>query len=603
LDVIEATKTRNLRPIFLLSIPLVLSAFIHLWNLGGFPYFVGDEGHYIRRGLTFLEQLDPQEGARYDHPYFGQIFLAGVFKIIGYPFSLNPHPGDIHSTEMLYTAPRVIMGILAIIDTFIIYKICQRYYNNNLTIAFIASILFAVMPLTWLTRRVYLDTIQLPFLLSSILLAIYYNKMNSSQDENYKKILLISSGIFLGLAIFTKFPGVIMIPLVGYLIVIKTGRNKDVGSEAGTKIERARRWIVTLITTKINLKALGLWFIPVFLIPAIWPAYAISIGEFDNWYEGAFSQAGREGNGIQSISILYKIDPVLVTIAIVGFVYAIIIKRDFLLLLWIIPFLIFHTLVPWTQHFHWIQAFPAFCIAGAVLIEGLANRFGKKSKGYRSLEDYQSKEHAFSIKDIKIRFTNFRQLYNSVKRNLVLSSKALAGLTVACIAIFGLVSTTMLIATNINSSFFKLVTFVTQYLPEYRDPNSKCLWCPIPAENVDNKIMNKNNKVTMVGNAWIFGTFWIPKFVYYKDNDFKGFFTQGTVKTKKVLIVADSDLLDAISVKKPSKSIKQLQGLYKNAKTIATFNENRPRFDGNAYPYQSMSENRGIGKVEVRANY
>ena len=39
----------------------------------------------------------------------------------------------------------------------------------------------------------------------------------------------------------------------------------------------------------INLKALGLWFIPVILIPAIWPAYAISVGQFDGWLNGLFS--------------------------------------------------------------------------------------------------------------------------------------------------------------------------------------------------------------------------------------------------------------------------------------------------------------------------
>ena len=65
-----------------------------------------------------------------------------------------------------------------------------------------------------------------------------------------------------------------------------------------------------------RIKNLGLWLIPVILIPAIWPAYAISVGEYDNWYSGVFSQAGREGSGVGSIGILFKIDPVLVSIGI-----------------------------------------------------------------------------------------------------------------------------------------------------------------------------------------------------------------------------------------------------------------------------------------------
>ena len=44
------------------------------------------------------------------------------------------------------------MGILAVVDTFLIYKIAERRYNRN--VAFIAAILFAVMPYTWLIRRV-----------------------------------------------------------------------------------------------------------------------------------------------------------------------------------------------------------------------------------------------------------------------------------------------------------------------------------------------------------------------------------------------------------------------------------------------------------------
>ena len=72
-----------------------------------------------------MDQMDPQEVARYDHPYFGQLFLAGLFKLIGYPDSLNPVSGDVNSTQMLYMVPRIIMGLLAVLDTFLIYKICE----------------------------------------------------------------------------------------------------------------------------------------------------------------------------------------------------------------------------------------------------------------------------------------------------------------------------------------------------------------------------------------------------------------------------------------------------------------------------------------------
>jgi 4-amino-4-deoxy-L-arabinose transferase-like glycosyltransferase len=150
--------------------------------------------------------------------------------------------------------------------------------------------------MTWLFRRVFLDTILMPFLLSSILFAVYLRvphnivtivqNRNNEENHNYKSdkghhrsninnnstnkqiintsngispqfdrrkiLLIIISGIFLGLAIFTKIPVIAMIPLVGFLIFTNSNR---------------------------SFKALGLWFAPVILIPLIWPAYAMSQGE------------------------------------------------------------------------------------------------------------------------------------------------------------------------------------------------------------------------------------------------------------------------------------------------------------------------------------
>ena len=55
------------------------------------------------------------------------------------------------------------MGLLAVIDTFIIYKIAERRFDR--TVALRASCLFAVMPATLQFRQVYLDNILMPFLL------------------------------------------------------------------------------------------------------------------------------------------------------------------------------------------------------------------------------------------------------------------------------------------------------------------------------------------------------------------------------------------------------------------------------------------------------
>ena len=597
------TKYYRLKYILLLVVPLILSAFIHIWNPIGFPYFVGDEGHYIRRSLLVLGQSDLQEGARYDHPYFGQLFLAGIFKIIGYPDSIDPILGDVYSTEMLYAIPRIIMGLLAVLDTFLIFKICERLYSRNTNIAFISSILFAVMPITWLTRRVYLDSIQLPLILMSILFAVCYCGIRRADDNNVKRsklsmynlvdkrtLMIILSGVTLGLAIFTKIPAFIMIPVIIYLI----------------------------LRTDKKYQTLGIWFIPVILIPAIWPVYAISAGEYDNWYNGVFSQAEREGSGIGSIEILFKIDPVLISIGIIGFFVAILIKKDLFLLLWLVPFLVFHTVVPWTQHFHWIQVLPAFCIAGAVFIDVLSSMFAKKPSARTTLDDYYIQKGISTTYNKGV--TRVRKLINYMlpKYKNGPSNTTIMAIVVGVITIFGLFSSTMLITTNVNSSFFEMVTFISQALPEYveksdndegDDSKGLCIWCTTPTnsyprgEEPEAEEINEANKVTMIGNHWIFGTFWIPKYVYHKDHDFKGFFTNGTVGTEKVLIVADRRLLDAISSGQPEEHLRELRNLYENSATVATFKENRSEFNDDIYPYQSMSENRGIGQIEVRKNF
>jgi hypothetical protein len=76
-------------------IPIALSAYTHLWNPYGFPNLFYDEGVYMRRAMHVMEGLGPQEAYYYDHPFFGQIFLAGALTIVGYPESVHPS-ADLH---------------------------------------------------------------------------------------------------------------------------------------------------------------------------------------------------------------------------------------------------------------------------------------------------------------------------------------------------------------------------------------------------------------------------------------------------------------------------------------------------------------------------
>ncbi len=194
----------NYKYAVMLMIPLILSAYTHLWNPTGFPAVWVVEGQYMQRAMQILNGLGFHEPKSiyphpYDHPYFGQLFLAGLLAMVGYPnsyVSSSSSGMNVTTIETLYLIPRLVMGSLAILDTFLIYKISERRYNR--TVALIASILFAVMPFTWLMRKILLETLLLPLLLSSILFAIHISKevddnkkqhtlYNKSQSTNEKK--------------------------------------------------------------------------------------------------------------------------------------------------------------------------------------------------------------------------------------------------------------------------------------------------------------------------------------------------------------------------------------------------------------------------------
>lgn len=157
----------------LLSIVLVLAGLTHIFNVAGFPIFHTDEGHYMRRILVVLNGIGLQENTgfykdAYDHPFFAQILIGTLLRLTGYPNFIISH--TIPSIQLAIAFPRMIMGVFAIIDTFLVFKISHRAFNTPTAI--FASLLFAVSPMTWQLRLITLDNIGLPFLLTSIFIAL-----------------------------------------------------------------------------------------------------------------------------------------------------------------------------------------------------------------------------------------------------------------------------------------------------------------------------------------------------------------------------------------------------------------------------------------------
>ena len=575
LNINLSVKT-NKRSIMMLVIPLALSGFTHIWNPIGFPSVFLDEGIYMRRAMQVMEGHSTQESlSRYDHPYFGQIFLAFIFKIIGYPDSLNPKPGDVHSIEMLYLVPRVLMGLLAVVDTFLVYKISDRMYGRK--VAFIASIFFAVMPMTWILRRIYLDSIQLPFLLSSIFFALYYTERPTSiisnkgtkfdiDDSNnkYKKIpVVVLSGIFLGLAIFTKIPVFMMIPLVAYLIY-----------KNSTSIDR-----------KGKLKTLGLWFIPVILIPAIWPEYNMLYGNFGEWVAGVLWQTDRIPRPMEDmIAYLLRLDTALLILGFAGIVFAVL-RRDAFIILWTIPLFVFLTAINYVGLFHLIPLMPVFCIAaGTIIVElhkTLTRIRNKKKELQSTLHEHQGENKSELI----------RGRTNKTGKPRIISFFAFTFPSIFVIALvaiivaYGFATSTSFILANSTNSFFNLYTNLISHLHDH-DAND-----------------SKGDRVSIIGPAWFRDYYWIPRYVFNKDIDYV--LIGANPKTNKFLLLADREVMKIFSTPESKNSL-YLQQLFKFSTPVGKYEDQM--VESLPYPYLDIQQKREIvgnygGSIEMRANY
>ena len=393
---------------------LVLSAITHLLNPVGFPDLFYDEGVYIGKALHFLQSNNPQEGYFHGHPVFGQIFLGMLFKFSGYTDTTQIHhskidnkyningnnnPDDsVESIKRLYLLPRIWMGILSVLDTLLVYKICETRYNCR--VAAMAAIFFAVMPITWFIRRVLLDSILLPFFLSSVFFAIFSKNL---EQQNHRNIAVLLSGIFLGLSIFIKLSMVVMIPLVLYLVYYTSITKSKAGIRLGMKNIVVR------------------WFIPVIAIPSLWPIQSIVDNQFDLWLSDVWLQSTRATEGLIAIFQSFIIvDPVLMFLGFFGIAYSIL-KKEYIILLWILPFVCFSSIF-YTQYFHLIPVIPAWCIAAAFLIDRILSTI------------------------------------RNLARRLVVQT-----ITFTSIFLFGLISTLMIVSADLSSSQFEAAIYVLNY--------------------------------------------------------------------------------------------------------------------------------------------
>ena len=259
-----------------------------------------------------------------------------------------------------------------------------------------------------------------------------------------------------------------------------------------------------------------------------------------------FWQAGeRENNGaFRTINTLMNMDPVLIALTFAGLIYAAI-KRDFIIFLWIIPFMIFLFAVGRVSYWHLIPLFPAFCIVAAKVLADLSRKISNKN--IQKIAPYA---------------------------------------IISGIGLFGLLTTTMLITMNVASFHYEVEAFLAQHI---KDMNY----------TTDNKI------TVLASNYWL----WLPIYVFDEshDNDYKNFYVKGQITTDKILFVAGENFIRTmVRDNRSSENIQELRMLYNKSKILITIEEKDfSNLYPDRYPYTAVRDidPESSKRIEIRANY
>ena len=292
--------------------------------------------------------------------------------------------------------------------------------------------------------------------------------------------------------------------------------------------------------------------------------------------------------------------------------------------------MVFFASIALVQYFYWILVLPAFCIAAARLIEYVSNKITRATttlivnsrimgEGRRGRSDDRDGSSRRNDNSNDIVISNNNRKKNNGSQRLLLA--VLPFTIVSGIGIFGLVSTALLVTTNVNNTYFNIYSFIVQHLP---DRNAISTTTDAAAKPVTDVIddTNNGNKVTVLSSHWwIWNSFWSSKYIFHKDFDFiDPHFDphySSPIKTEKILFIADRalkriitrNLVLHVSSGNNTDYTAPIQLLYGESDKIATFNDSAiPNYNNTRYPFSGipsmiLGENRGVGRIEMRANY
>lgn len=307
------------------------------------------------------------------------------------------------------------------------------------------------------------------------------------------------------------------------------------------------------ILSKNSLKKVSLFLIPVLLIPLIWPTYALLSGEIHQWFEGVVWQAtnrqSEDKTLFEVLNSFMRTDPVLLILGLIGIVY-LTLRREYIGVIWILPYFIFLYLVGWVNHFHLILISPILCIAVAKIIYDLP---------------------------FIIRIT---------RKNTVTSSAIMAA-----IVLFGLTSTGILISTDLSYVQLKTASYIGNEII------------------LQNSNMNKNNTKLSGDNITVItGPIysWIYKYAFDNEHTFSHIRDTQPIKTEKIILLVDP-LYNRLTLRSEAENetqLSRLSNIYNNTEIAALIAKLPATYSKKNYPYTGIdSADSGLATSEIRKNY
>ncbi len=193
--------------VLLIVVILLVAAFAHGINMFHYPYFEDDEGTYMSQAWAVVHEgrLSPYTYT-YGHAPLGWIQIAAWTLVTGGFHTFGP---------AIYSG-RILMLLMQVGSTFMLYCIA-RSISRNITVAVIASLLFALSPFgLYFYRLVLLDNITTFWMLLSILLLVL-------EHLSLKRVWL--SAVALSISILSKELTIFLVPIMAYLVFFRANRS------------------------------------------------------------------------------------------------------------------------------------------------------------------------------------------------------------------------------------------------------------------------------------------------------------------------------------------------------------------------------------------